>query len=129
MGHHINRIQTLNYHKVEHPLIHRENHFHFQEVDIPDYVLTNEIGLTTTNQSIHWQVSITRLLNRFPILVDQFKQVALLPDSQPNPPQKQVNPPSSNFLEFLANYPQEENLYDVPDAVWIPELSRSFIHS
>lgn len=129
MGHHIKRIRNPKHFKVEHPLIHRENHFHFQEASIPDYVLTNEIGLTTTNQSIHWQVSIARLLNRFPVLADQFSQVALLPESLPNPPQKQVSLSSSNFLEFLANHPQEENLSDVPDAVWFPELSRNFIHS
>jgi hypothetical protein len=110
-------------------LIHRDNDIHFPGGEIPDYKLTNEVGLNAANQSIHWQVNIARLLNRYPFMVNQYRQASMLPDDKPIQSQKQGNLPSKNFFEFLNLNPQDELFEDVPDAIWIPKLSENTIPS
>jgi hypothetical protein len=106
-----------------------ENNFHFPENEFPEFKLTNEIGLSLNNQSIHWQMNMSRLLNMHPIQASQFKQAEASTDEKSKFSMKTSGLTSNNFSEFLTNNPLDEKSKEIPDVIWANRLGNVPIQS
>jgi hypothetical protein len=122
MKQHRKNNQNPNKQEGTHPFISQENNFHFPENEIPNFKLANEVGLSLNNQSIHQQVNIASLLNRYPIQAFLFSQAKAASDEKFKQSLVTNGLTSKECFEFLTNKPLEEKAKDVPDVIWATRL-------
>jgi len=129
MKQHRKNNQNPNKQEGTYPFISQENNFHFPENEIPNFKLANEVGLSLNNQSIHQQVNIARLLNRYPIQAFLFSQAKAASDEKFKQSLVTNGLTSKECFEFLTNKPLEEKAKDVPDVIWATRLGNIPISS
>jgi hypothetical protein len=126
---HKKNTQNLNLQEAGQSQISQEDDFHFPETEFPDFKLTNEIGLSLNNQSIHRQMNMARLLNLYPIQASQFKQTEFSSEEKSKYSMKTSGLTSKECFDFLTNNPLDEKSKDIPDVIWANRLGNIPIQS
>jgi hypothetical protein len=114
----INFVHNTKFQEVIQPETSLDRGVHFPDIEVLEKNLSGEIGLCANKQSVHWFVVFARLLNRYPILALQFRQLSAVSDKKTELAEMTSRLPSASFQEFLINNQQEEKIKDVPDVIW-----------
>lgn len=129
MRQHKKNVQNPSRPEAVQPTGTRENFSHFPENDIPNFILTNEIGLSLNSRSIHREANIAGLLNQYPIRAYQYMPSETGSDEKSKLVRKLRGLISNNFRDFRANDPLEEQSHNVSDVIWTTPRENSTIQS
>lgn len=129
MRQHKKNTQNRSLPDVVQPKNSPENFSHFPEEEIPNFLLVNEIGLSTNTRSIHKQVNTAGLLNQYPIRA--YQNISKNPGSEEKSKlaRELSGKMTNSFRDFRAIDSENERSNNISEVIWATGRENSTIQS